>query len=87
MDIPDIDGDMMEDALVRFRDKAERMSQNKSNGTFEKIKNGNSNAAYLWATKMRQAGFTYRQTFQVVNSRIGIEMAEWDELIREGENN
>ena len=39
MDIPDIDGDMMEDALVRFRDKAKRMSQNKSNGTFEKIKN------------------------------------------------
>ncbi len=84
MDTPDIDADMMEDALIRFRDSAEQMSRNKSNGTFEKIKNGNSAAAYLWATQMRQAGFTYNQTFRVVNNRTGIEVAEWDELVRDG---
>ena len=82
----DIDADMMEDALINFRDKMEGRSMNRSLGTFEKIKRGNAAIAYRWASKMMDSGFNYKETFNVVNHRTGIELAEWDELIREGEN-
>ncbi len=60
--------------------------KNKSLGTFERIKRGNAAEAYRWASKMMNYGFNYKETFNVVNHRTGIQMAEWDELIREGEN-
>ena len=34
---------------------------------------------------MMYTGFSYAETFEVVNHRTGIELAEWDELIRDGE--
>jgi len=81
----DIDADMMEDALINFRDKMEGRSMNRSLGTFEKIKRGNAAIAYQWASKMMDSGFNYKEIFNVVNHRTGIELAEWDELIRDGE--
>lgn len=59
--------------------------KNKSIGTFEKIKRGNAAEAYRWALKMRDSGFNYKEIFNVVNHRTGIELAEWDELILDGE--
>ena len=81
----DIDADMMEDALINFRDKMKGRSMNRSLGTFEKIKRGNAVIAYQWASKMMDSGFNYKEIFNVVNHRTGIELAEWDELIRDGE--
>ena len=60
--------------------------KNKSLGTFERIKRGDAVEAYRWASRMMNSGFNYKETFNVVNHRTGIQMAEWDELIREGEN-
>tara|TARA_Y100001937_G_scaffold96641_1_gene131419 strand:+ start:279 stop:512 length:234 start_codon:yes stop_codon:yes gene_type:complete len=63
----------------------EDIVKNKSLGTFERIKRGNAVIAYQWASKMMDSGFNYKETFNVVNHRTGIQIAEWDELIRDGE--
>lgn len=63
----------------------EGVVKNKSLGTFERIKRGNAAEAYRWASRMMYAGFSYAETFEVVNHRTGVELAEWDELIRDGE--